>query len=674
MYISYQNTICLPASFFFDNEIINSEGTYNSHTQRGHLRVIRTGFDKTKTLIDATRMRPDIKEKVVKLLGDPKAKHSLKLINYIEWDKEAETFFRDYRYGEDKPLPESTILEYTTTANILNGIKTLLNTDFSNCKVTKGEMWENITKACENLDKEDYPHKLPANSRRLQQKFKDFHQIGCKSLIHKNFGNEFTAKLTAESKEWTLARWCNQVDKCANLAQLHEEYNEKAEENNWKTISEERTFYNFLYDEEIQPLWWAHRYGEKAADEKFGYQHTRIQATRRDSLWFSDGTKLNFYYQEDGQMKTAWVYEVMDAFSEVLLGFNVSKDTENFQCQYKAYKMAIQTAGHRPYEIKFDNQGGHKKLIASEFFSKMSRLAIRTKPYNGKSKTIESAFNRFQSQIMKRCWFFTGQNVTAKKQESKTNMEFILANKKNLPSFKEAVEKYIELRNLWNQSRHFQSGLPRMEMYLESHNEKTPKIDMWDMVNIFWVWHSQGDKLQPITFTPGGLSFKLNKQKFEYMVYLENGLPDQDFIDKSVDKKFYLKYDPEMMDEVYLYEKDHGGERFVAVAKLKLTIHGATQDQGEGENSFIKRVDEAKNTHRQSRYSAMETILENYGIAAWQQGFNTPKVRGAHKTQEEIQATKQKKKSTKTVASAEVDYDKQISNLTQNDLENEYNW
>lgn len=667
MYVTYQNTVCLPASALFEKGIIQSEGTYKSLRNRGHLKVLRTGFDKTKTFISVNtdQMRADIRQKVISIFGDPRNFTSLQLVNYIEWDMQAEEFFRNYRYGENKPLPEETIIEYTVTANILQGIKTLLNTDLANAKVTKGKIWENISKAVNNLDSATYPHRLPANDRRLQRKYKEYQTEGYKLLIHKNFGNEYTAKLNTESKEWILARWCNQVMRCANIAQLHAEYNMIAAQRGWKTVSEERTIYNYLYDEEVQPLWWAHRYGEKAADEKFGYQHTTELPTRRDALWYSDGTKMNFYYLEDGKIQTAWVYEVMDAFSEVLLGFHVSRESESFSHQYKAYKMAVQFSGHRPYEVKMDNQGGHKKLIASTMFERLSRLAIRTKPYNGKSKTIESAFGRFQQQIMKRCWFFTGQNVTAKKQESKANMEFILANKQNLPSFDEAVEIYKEMRAEWNKGKHFQTGLRKIDMYLNSSNEKAPKMTTWDYVHIFWMWHSQGDSRRAITFTPKGISFELNKQRFEYMVYCESGLPDQNFIDKSVDKKFFIKYDPEMMDEVYLYERDHSGDRFVAIAKPKITIHRAAQDQTEGENSFIKRVDEAKNAHRAERYSMMEEILENHGIAAWQQGFNTPKIKGAHKP-------KNNKKTTKTAETVEVDYDKQISSLTQNNIYDEF--
>src|SRR5690625_7785459 len=110
------------------------------------------------------------------------------------------------------------------------------------------------------------------------------------------------------------------------------------------------------------------------------------------------------------------------------------------------------------------------------------------------------------------------------------------------------------------------------------------------MVNIFWVWHSRSDKLQPVTFSPGGISFTLKKQKFEYMVYDENGLPDMDLIDRSVDKRFYIKYDPELMHDINRYEREHAGERFVKNAKLKVNIHRASENQTEEEQTYNKQV------------------------------------------------------------------------------------
>jgi len=96
------------------------------------------------------------------------------------------------------------------------------------------------------------------------------------------------------------------------------------------------------------------------------------------------------------------------------------------------------------------------------FFQKLSHLAINTAPYNGRSKTIESAFGRFQSQVMHKLWFFTGQNITTKKEESRPNMEFILANKENLPTLDEAIKQYKECRAEWNAAKHFKQVLLRL--------------------------------------------------------------------------------------------------------------------------------------------------------------------------------------------------------------------
>lgn len=58
-------------------------------------------------------------------------------------------------------------------------------------------------------------------------------------------------------------------------------------------------------------------------------------------------------------------------------------------------------------------------------------------PYNGQSKTIENAFYRFQAQVLHAIWHFTGQNVNAKKLNSKPNLEFIEENAYALPTFEE---------------------------------------------------------------------------------------------------------------------------------------------------------------------------------------------------------------------------------------------
>lgn len=122
----------------------------------------------------------------------------------------------------------------------------------------------------------------------------------------------------------------------------------------------------------------------------------------RDALWYGDGTKLNLYYKdEDGKVRTTSVYEVIDAYSECLLGFCIS-DSEDYEAQYMSYRMAIQVSGHKPYEIVYDNQGGHKKLENQEFFKKLCHIHRTTTPYNGASKTIENLSTGYRARYFTR--------------------------------------------------------------------------------------------------------------------------------------------------------------------------------------------------------------------------------------------------------------------------------
>ena len=82
--------------------------------------------------------------------------------------------------------------------------------------------------------------------------------------------------------------------------------------------------------------WWAAVYGELAARQKFDRKQQTVMPALRDALWYGDGTKLNLYYKgrdKSGRLvkKTAMVYEVIDAYSEMLLGYCIG-EVENARC------------------------------------------------------------------------------------------------------------------------------------------------------------------------------------------------------------------------------------------------------------------------------------------------------------------------------------------------------
>jgi hypothetical protein len=610
---------------------------YEHDSARGYLTIFRRGLH-GNTLIDVAsiqrRERLDVIEanlgKAFPGAGDKNTFES------IQKDGEAAYFYQTYQDECGIGLTDEKKMFYTNSASTLNYFIGLLEQHTRtrakyNKRPLMGDFYRNCVKTVVALHEQPehlggLPNNLPTNIRRFEEKFKEYRKLyqtdrkaAYDFLIKKSSFINNAEKLTNSAKDWVIARWSSSINKCT-IEQLFEEYNQRA------TAESPSTLHLFLHRPEIRPLWFGCRFGELKFKEKYIRQHNTLLPTKRDTLWYGDGTKLNYYYRdENGQVATINVYEVMDVYSEVFLGYHISKN-EDFEAQFHAYKMAMQTSGSKPYEIRFDNQGGHKKLQSSQFFKNLARLAITTQPYNGKSKTIESAFGRFQAEFLHKDWFFTGMNITAKSEESKMNREFINANAANLPTLDEIIKIYEKRRQEWNEAIHYDSGKRRIDMYMESQNEAATKINPWDMIVLFGMINPKS-----IKYRSNGILMEVKKQKYQFEV-LKAGTPDMDFNLHNIDKEFYVGYFLEDMTTVALYEKTATGDyRFVAMAEKYIQIHRAKQEQDEFDHAFIAAMDKTNKTMRINIHEQTEQRLEQHGYHPAQNGLRMPKPKGLSK-------------------------------------------
>lgn len=413
---------------------------------------------------------------------------------YLKEDLKAYEFYHQYKLDTGEGLPEQYIEKYIKAAEWLNlllvfeaetkGFK-------QKYKMTREQFWDNVVKilVAESIE-------LPTSTRHLQPKIAKYRTEGYASIISGRFGNTTSKKITESGERWLIANFGSPV-KRLSIEALYLQYNEYALTKGNKPLKDKETLRVFLNKPAITKQWYGSRYGELKFKEKYGYQLKTHLPTFRDALWYSDGTKMNFSYRgKDGKEAKMQVYEVLDVYSECLLGYHISA-SENYEAQYNAYRNAIMFSQAKPYEIKYDNQGGHKKLKNGDFLKDIARISVNTQPYNGNSKTIENAFSRFQSQVMSRYWYFTGQNITAKKLESKENTEFVLNNIKELPSLEEAMAAYELCRTVWNNGINNSIGLPRKAAYLASTNPHHSPVDYLQMVDLFWI-----TKAEPLTYTP----------------------------------------------------------------------------------------------------------------------------------------------------------------------------
>lgn len=629
----YNKILCVTfAELTGGRDPVMKANTLKCNVQRCNIACARRGGGEgTQALYVWSSIPEKYRRRFVATYGDPEEKMREAMTKAsIKIDAKAREYYEAYTYmdkdGQERHLTEKMIEEYTINASVLGELEKMAarrQAIRSSLNAPMSGAWDLILDSSERM-RESYGHTLPGTLARLKTRLKAWKADGYQSVVSGKLGNSSALKITGDFLKLIVALKRSKVPVYTD-AQLFEKANEIAEERGWKPIRSLSGMKKWLNSPSVEPLWYDAVYGEQAARQRYGRKHKTALPTRRDTLWYGDGTKLNLYYRdEQGKVRTTQVYEVIDAMSEVLLGYCIS-DTEDYEAQYHAYRMAIQKSGHKPYEIVYDNQGGHKKLDSDGFIGKICRVHRPTQPYNGESKTIESVFGRFQAQVLHKDWRFTGQNVTAKKASSRPNVEFIEANKDSLYTLEELKDAYAAARKEWNEGRHPATGERRIDMYEKSVNEETQEVTLHDMVDMFWVFTKR-----MATFTDQGLQVTIKGEKRQYEVCSSPGVPDHEWRRKHTYERFIVAYDPYDFASIRLYTKGTDGSlRFERTAEPYILIHRALQDQqGTDDAKFIRQEQEANLQDRIERTVAGRTIAAEHGTDAEQQGLHSPKLKG----------------------------------------------
>ena len=629
----YNKILCVTfAELTGGRDPVMKANTLKCNVQRCNIACARRGGGEgTQALYVWSSIPEKYRRRFVATYGDPEEKMREAMTKAsIKIDAKAREYYEAYTYmdkdGQERHLTEKMIEEYTINASVLGELEKMAarrQAIRSSLNAPMSGAWDLILDSSERM-RESYGHTLPGTLARLKTRLKAWKSDGYQSVVSGKLGNSSALKITGDFLKLIVALKRSKVPVYTD-AQLFEKANEIAEERGWKPIRSLSGMKKWLNSPSVEPLWYDAVYGEQAARQRYGRKHKTALPTRRDTLWYGDGTKLNLYYRdEQGKVRTTQVYEVIDAMSEVLLGYCIS-DTEDYEAQYHAYRMAIQKSGHKPYEIVYDNQGGHKKLDSDGFIGKICRVHRPTQPYNGESKTIESVFGRFQAQVLHKDWRFTGQNVTAKKASSRPNVEFIEANKDSLYTLEELKDAYAAARKEWNEGVHPATGERRIDMYEKSVNEETQEVTLHDMVDMFWVFTKR-----MATFTDQGLQVTVKGEKRQYEVCSSPGVPDHEWRRKHTYERFIVAYDPYDFASIRLYTKGTDGSlRFERTAEPYILIHRALQDQqGTDDAKFIRQEQEANLQDRIERTVAGRTIAAEHGTDAEQQGLHSPKLKG----------------------------------------------
>lgn len=632
-----------------NGEAVMSTQCYKSLLRRSRINVVVRGGGLGKVAEVEWMSLPDrFKVKYIAKYGDPE-EAQLRQNSMITFDEKARVFFAQYELPDGNPLKEDKQQEYMVNASVLNKMLEM-ETVQRRQRAQRGNRtpvsWENIMEQCEQL-RENYGHTLPKNASRLREKMRQYSREGYECLVSGKLGNANTTKITDEVAEWLLAHKAS-VNPVYTAAQLLDLYNSTAAERGWKTIKSAQTLIEFFERPDIKPQWYAVEQGAQRANNLFLRQNRTVMASCRDALWYIDGTKVNLYFkywdEKSRRTKvgtTSCIY-VMDAHSEVFVGWYMCEN-ETFQTTYEALRNAFERTGFMPYELVADNQAGFTSKAAQRWRAKLETISHTTIPENGKSKTIESAFGRFQAEVLHRHINYTGGNITAKSAKTKVDVAKIIQNVEALPTYEEVRAQNEADINIWNSLPHPKfAGKSRMDVYRSSVNPQA--IALTDIIRekVFYIATEKAS-----TFRASGIEVTLKGEKRVYEVFSAPNTPDLEWRRKNTGREFVVEYDPHDLSKVRLCIDDPNyGLQFNTWAEPYMMIHRAMQDQVEGERSSIISALNANKKEIVRRDLQTRALQMKYGVGYESAGYNAPHPQGVSRTEylkfaEEIRAEEQ---------------------------------
>lgn len=573
----YKNILCVEASWLIDNGII-TRSQYKHLTERKIISVPRRACRNTPALVSYESLPERYKHSVREVLGcDPAeaAKKSL-IEERIEHNGEIATYFDEYKLPDGRNLPKETRAEYYANAIVLDAIGRLL-TDKVQIRKSRGgrikHNWKEIAEGVQELDRTKYPHTLPANYRRLNEKFRQYKKEGLECLIHKNFLNKNAARVDDEIKESYLIELIASGKNLDN-AQVSRLYNMIAGEMGWKKISSATVA---VWRDKLETTTYAGRRGVVAFSNTKAMQVKRKAPSAPLLFWTIDGWDVELLYQKTSGGKTTYhhrptVVIVLDACLKYPIGYAVGTH-ETPQLTQAALRNAAKHTKelfgnmYRAHQIQSDRYAIKTMM---PYYEAVADKVTPARAKNAKAKIIEPYFNSINRKWCQMLPNWSGFGITSDRNKQ-PNIEYLNKYKTQFPDFdgvcrqvdmimqrerEEKIERYMEL---WNELDESKKIILSEESYLLQFGETTGRT---------------------ILLQPSGLHPTILGQRRDYDCF------DLTFRDHA-STKWRVIYDPDDLSKV-LAVNENESLRYMLEEKYIQPM--ALAERQEGDSEQLQRV------------------------------------------------------------------------------------
>ncbi len=211
----YNNILCISVPELTEGaDYIISYDAYKKYVYRNPSIRLRRGSPAGPALLSWHDLRPDLKQAYINIHGNPEKQvaHNI-LSGLVEPDARAADFFANWQLEDGRNLPFKVQVEYTTNACVLNAVQRLITNRQAKARALGSrarKVWDSASAAVNALDRDRWPHSLPANAVRLRDKHKQYFSEGYRSLIHRGYGNSNSRKVNDMIERLLLSIYCMQ--------------------------------------------------------------------------------------------------------------------------------------------------------------------------------------------------------------------------------------------------------------------------------------------------------------------------------------------------------------------------------------------------------------------------------------------------------------------------------
>lgn len=551
--------------------------------QRGQIEQVQLGGNGRVAQFAVESLPLKYKTEVYRRFPDMKAQAESKpFVESIEPDGAALNFYETFELGDNKYLGKDKITEYSNNAAILNAFRAVMEKSNSqrikqsHARINKTEFWRKAAQALPRIA-DTFPHSLPENARRLQEKFNQYQRDGYIVMITGKYGTRNAAKVSDDFQESLLIQLLADARNLDN-AKIAKLYNLIAEAKGWSSITAATVG---VWRKKYDLVTSGGRLGETRFRNQKTMQVKRSKPTLPMLFWTTDGWVAELLYQKvderKGRSVTTYtnrltIVVILDPCLNYPIGYAIG-ERENADLIREALRNAMNHTAelfgnrYRVNQLQSDNYG---RGALTPIYQVVGDKYTPARAHNAKAKVIEPFFGYFNKKYCQLCKNWSGFGITSNKN-LQPNSEFLNKNRHQFPDAegcRQQLTAFIEHERAEKREQY-------VKLFAELPAERRLPLSDEQYLLSFGAETGYQNAIEGVGLRPtiGGI-------KRDYDCF------DPRFREYA-HVKWSVKYDPENLDRILAINED-GSLRFMLENKYVQPM--ALADRKEGDAAQLERV------------------------------------------------------------------------------------